>query len=535
MAPFCFKCNEALQRLRRADAAVRAGDELQILERWEAARQLNAAYTEHLREAIQAGATFPNQPIELSPEDACLLNFGTNVPLLEFEAAAELAAERGVDPPPPGGRPHLPADRRRAVNRALGRLLGSCNEEHETSRVYNQEPWLQELYRDCLDGDYGDRLRRQIQKVSGYQKLLCSNVRTLGLPPAVQERVIRSFQDFRQIISRSHMLERDKTSFTEKRSYANDAIRIEEAIRKAEEHLGQLTRSQHSQVRELFAYYKEASYRIMNLSRELRTTWTGTVLDKRLGELVGIFDAVQATVCRCAEEEDLPQCPVLLGAEAGAVLRREAVEEAFRSLMMQDIIGRGDLAAARLEARRYGPLCVLVVPGRGRARYSTELVNYHSERMLQRQETHKRDYDLERRSAYPLNYLVLPNLTAEEDLLASLCEGWLEYKAHSQPGPYREVLEQMRAQFPSLFEVAEGQKRRENHFRRVMARYLAAVVRWTRSGEASELPLFAEVLAWARKRLRRPAVLADPRYRSLLQNFAEATPQKREEIGRAHV
>ncbi len=484
-------------------------------------RNLHFQYEERMKDAVLQGCTFPNRPVELEAEIVSLLNFGTSPDLLRRDLALRLCKEQ-KRPAPGEGQVVLPPTLKEAHASLLQKLLPAYGETHGRTRVYNVEPWIQCLYRDRLDIEYGDYLRRRIETMQTQMNAVPMGLRSIGLTRELADEVMEAFQQFRGVVGSSHALEKDKSSFTGRRAFTETMGEIEETIRRAEDALAMP--GNRSRIRELFTYWKEASYEIMSLNRTLKTAWTGTVMDERVAELRNLIAALQQTYRRCSDAETPMPCAAIPAEDVQRLCPRTVIEEAFQAVLMQDIIGRDDPAAERLEARRFGPLSLLIVPGPGRARYSSELREAHAAR-LSSGETDEREFDLDRRANYPLNTIVFPALTPKGNVLERIAEAWLEYKAASRPAAYKNAMEQAAGILPP--EATAG-----GQVRRVFARYLAAFIRFAGRGKsrAAELPQFDAFAVWARKRMTRPGLLVSPRYRGVVEQYAEAPAKRLGEI-----
>jgi hypothetical protein len=515
MADFVTTAATLLAEARTA----READDADALQ--QALRNLHFQYEERMKDAVLQGCTFPNRPVELEAEAVSLLNFGTSPDLLRRDLALRLCKEQ-KRPAPGDGQVVLPPTLKEAHASLLQKLLPGYGETHGRTRVYNLEPWIQCLYRDRLDIEYGDYLRRRIETLQTQMNAVPMGLMSIGLTRELAEEVMAAFRDFRGVVGSSHALEKDKSSFTGRRAFTETMSGIEDTIRRAEDALAMP--GNRSRIRELFTYWKEASYEIMRLNRTLKTAWTGTVMDERVAELRNLLAALQQTYRRCSGPETPMPCGVLAAEDVQRICPREVIEEAFQSVLMQDIIGRDDPAAERLEARRFGPLTLLILPGTGRARYSSELREAHAARLASG-ETDEREFDLDRRANYPLNTIVLPSLTPKKDVLERIAEAWLEYKAASRPAAYKNAMEQAAAILP-VEATAGGQ------VRRVFATYLAAFIRFAGRGRraAAELPQFEAFAVWARKRMPRPGLLVSPRYRGVVEQYAEAPAKRQSEI-----
>ncbi|MFW5857424.1 MAG: hypothetical protein ACOCX4_06065 [Planctomycetota bacterium] len=531
MEAFAYEAAQLLAACRTACEEARAKGESGTfpLHTFEPRRALQRLYAERVRNAVLEGCTFPQQPIAFSGDDAGLLNFGVAPAVLRSELSHLMAEQEGRPPPPPG-RPVLSSGLATAQRRALARLDAAYSEEHVRDRVYNVEPWLQGMYRDCLDVDTAERVRIRIARLQTRLKGLAAEVLGLDLPAGESAEVSAAFAAFRRIIDRAHMLEHDRRSFSGRRPFMNAMDRIEKSLQRVEAYLAAHPPAHPPDIRGVFEAYKAASYELMRFNRRLRDTWRGEEIDEQVRDLQGLLDALLDTLHRCAEDEGAPQCSVLSVREIAQICPRQAVERAFRAILLHDVIGGVDAASARMEVRRYGPLSVLIAPGAGRARYAAGLLEQQDDRMARRRDGHKRDYDLARRSRYPVNLIVVPNLTPPERVLEHMCDAWLEYKSRTQPGSFRDLMESARKAFPEIFDAPVRTPRHEHHLRRTLGRGVAAFLRWAQNEEVEGDADLAAFVWWLAERTPPPALLVEPQHRVLAQQYRETAPEKREEV-----
>jgi len=536
MDDFAFQALQLLSQRRRladaSDAHETVGSPVQA-QRWNLAQTVGQHLWERLEQAVRTGARHPDKPIELSFEDSCLLNFGTMPDLLKGDMLETQAERAGVGAV---ATAELPQDLQPGYRRLLGFLEMHYAELHASSGVYNLEPWLQEMYRDCLDIDYRQTLREQAQILQEEIRAVPDRLISMGVPDALVSEIMVALRSYQHVQDEAHAREKTKTSVLRARTHAAATQQMQSVLKRAERHvrIGDAREGQ-SPLEDLFSCWKEARFELADLGKQLEE-YSGTGLQERVEELVDLFSGVRKTLTRCAEEMGTPQYSLLHAAEAGRICPRQVVEEELEALLTHDIVGHIDLASERMETRKFGPLCGLIMPGRGTCCYSLELREAQAKR-LDQSKRGRRDYDLDRRATYPLNYIVVPSLIPPEKMLESMANAFLEYKAVACRAAYRNTMNEARQLFPEIFEhhanEVEGTK---NVNRRKFARYLTAFVRWAKYGRRfEELPCLEEFIAWARRRLKRPEFLIPPRYRCVLEDFAEASPERRETLFRRHM
>ena len=542
MAGFLEQIPKLLVARRKAAAAAQANPAATAAF-WMVLRTIANHYRNHVREAVVAGCTFPDRPIALSPADAGLLNFGMIPNQFRHELAWK-AADAAGRPPPPVAHPPLTPEDQRLLRERLTRVANSHGLDHRQTRVYNLEPWLQEIYRDRLDIDYAEELQRRIASCERDMESAPRGLQAAGLPPALAAEVMDAFNKFRAITHSAHMLEREKQSFVDRRQFALVATQIETALARAAGHLG--SSGARNPVHELFTFWKNANFETMKLTRALREVWAGTRLDERIQELSGCLAAVLAAAARAGDDAapPRPSCPLLSADEAGAALPYAAAADALALVAdLDDATGTADPSSVVGELRRYGPLSVLLVPGSGRARYAAELrqalVKVDEDGRRDATAPTERDLDIERRLRYPLNVIVLPLLTPGEELVPALAEAWLEWKAIARPKPLKDALDELRRSVPAMFEwPADQGPAPPNHARRTLARHLAAFGVWMRTGAAPDpgtLPSYAAFAEWVKARLPAPELLAPLRYRAAVEAFRSFSPKRRKDAWRRYL
>ncbi len=538
MDDFTSTVLERLAHQRQAEAAAaeqaqsaRSGSPVQA-QRWNAAHALNRLLWEHLDPAIRTGARHPDRPIELSFRDTCLLNFGTTPELVETDLIQQHAQTLGEDAPITS---MLPKGGEAILKRTLGFLEMQYSELHASSGVYNLEPWLQEMYRDCLDVDYRRSLQDRARILQEEVRSLPDRLLSMGIPNDLVTEIVNALRSYRQVQDQARAREKSKTSVVKVREHAAVTQKIDRVLSRADPYVQGSGQDGRSPLQEIFSSWKEAQFELMDLNRQLEG-YTGSGREERIEELLALLSAARRTLARCAEEMGFPQCSLLSAEEAGQLCPRQVIEEELEALLTHDFIGHVDLAAERLEMRRFGPLCALIMPGAGSCCYSTELREAQTKR-LEQKKGDSRDYDLDRRANYPLNYIVVPSLLAPEKMLESMADAFLDYKAFASRAAYRNTVNDARKAFPEIFESQANQVEGTKHVhRKRFARYVAAFVRWAKYGRVlSDLPCVEEFISWARARLQRPEFVVRPRYRCVLEDFTDASPERRETIYIRHM
>ncbi len=538
MTQYVTEIARLLAQKREVDQAISMVDRIPgplQSRRWSCSAKLNEKLQDHLEQAIRAGAGNPDRPIELSFADTCLLNFGTTVELIELDLKTTLA-EKADDFSIINAE--LPDELKAGYRRALGFLEMNYSELHASSGVYNLEPWLQEMYSDCLDVDQRQILYERAAMLQEDVRAVPERLHSLGIPDRLVTQIMAALRNYLSVQEQARARERAKTSMLGAREHAAATNRVQKALQEAESYMhfsGETAGGYSSPLEELFATWKDARFELIGIENELKG-YFGSGMTAKLNELHDMLRAVWQTSSRSAEEEGYPQYNVISATQVSRICPRQVIEEELEALLMHDIIGNIDLAAERMEIRRFGPLCALIVPGCGNCAYSIELRKVQSQR-LELGTGGKRDYDLDRRANYPLNFIVVPSLVEPQMMLESMAGAFLEYKAISSPVAFRNTMRESQVRFPEVYEVApagNGSGRQQK--RRQFARYLAAFVRWAKYGRIVEdLPRIQEFIAWARGLLRRPEFLILPRYHCVLDDFAEASPQRREAIFVRHM
>lgn len=496
--------------------------------RWLAASYPDSWLWRRLDEALVAGTGYPDRPIELSREDTCLLNFGTSPRILEADLVLTEAAKQGaeVDLRQP---PKIPPAHATRMQQYLQIAEASYAESHVRDGLYNLEPWLQEVYRDVVDSDHRLALKRKIRGLETDMCAMPERLLSLGLPHALVGEVMQVLESFESIQDSSRVREKNKKSVINAREYAQILGRINKTMQRAEAVIPGINRGKRSPLQDLFNAWKESTYAIIDLKKALAQAWQTSNMNQSVNMLLDMLRALRETMRRAAENVGIPQCGLIGCPDVVRICPRHAIERTLERLVMYDVVGVADPGSERMEYRRFGPLCMVIVPGEGAPRYSEELRKYHVSRFAD-ESTDARDYDLNRRNEYPRNFIVIPNLVQQGTLVESMAEAFLEYKSVAYPAAYRATLDEVKRKLGVIFdEPSETQAR--NPMRATIARYLAGFVRWTRDGKVDEnLPNLKHFITWAKTRLKGRPLLTRQRYRGILVDFKEVSPKKRRVI-----
>ncbi|MCD7897699.1 MAG: tetratricopeptide repeat protein [Planctomycetaceae bacterium] len=539
MANYLEQIPKQLAARRKAFNAAKSNPAL-LPSCWAIVRSIANNMYDYARNAAIGGCTFPDRPMYLSEDDAAFLNFGTTPTLLKTDTAWREAEEAGTSPTS-ASPDDLSPERLRIVRQQLSSVAATFATNHAATRVYNLEPWLQEMYRDRLDVDFAEDLQRQIDALNAYMDSVPKSVAATGLNARMSKAVMDAFTLFKTITGSSHQLDREKSSFVDRRSYVNTIQKIELIMQKADETLGSAVAGR-SVVREMFSLWKDANYEMMALTRQLRVLWAGTSLDDRIEELAELLAAIQSAINRCSEESvhPTPQLPVFLGdGETPAPLSRSEITEMFREIILYDMVASSQATLQVREIRKYGPLAVVITPGRGDPRYCSEIrkLGADEDDPRKRKETKvERDVDVDRRIRYPLNCLVVPLSGNRETLPEKMADAWLEYNQAAFPVQFKEFLEAAKAAAPAVFTPPEDKDAKTippTFARQMLGRLVAAFARWAHSGEepdAEALPGFEAFRDVVLSRLRDDAFLIPTRYRPFIELFAEAGPKRRAEM-----
>lgn len=528
-APTIAEKHHELQAIRESITAQAHGPAQAML--WSASRNLHSFFWSHLRKKIHEGCGYPELPIEIPLGESLLLNYGCSIETMK----CELARDMSETPLTPGSIPAISAEHQKIITQVVRTMDRNYSELHRLHGVYSFEPWLQEMYRDCLDLDNREQLREEIKDLQLEIDSLPNRLRTLGLAKNIVDEVMAALRSFRSIQGQSRKRERDRTSVSGARDYASVLRTIEKALERAERHtLGTSASSKgNSAIYDLYSSWKSSIFEMVELSRKLSDTWNGATLDVEIGNLQIMIDAMIDTLNRCAEENGIPQCSFSSIDDALHMLDREWVEDVWKAVQMHDLIGVNDPAAERLEARRYGPVVCILLPGVGSPRFSQELRDAHLQRLAR--DTEKRDYALERRFRYPINSIVIPLNCPPETFLEDLCEAFMEFKSAAFGGAYHGFLEDLRKTFPEIVSTYPGEPENlRNPLRHRVARYMAAFLEYATTGKRRDLPRLDSFLEWAQRRLPRPTFLVPPLYRGVVAEFRDASEERREAILRQH-
>lgn len=548
MAGYLEQIPKQLAARRKAVAAVEKNPALQA-SYWSIIRQIaNNAY-EYMRNSVVGGCTFPDRPIYLSADDAAFLNFGTTPAMLRQDFI-NLVAEAKGEEPPQGDTP-LPPEIETKYSHRLADAVKSFGRNHVATRVYSLEPWLQEMYRDCLDVDYAEELQRQIDRLNAYMDSVPKALNATGLAGGLAKAVMDSFNLFKTITGSSHQLERDKMSFTDRRGFVNTSQQIEATMVKADEALGAAAAGR-SPVRELFNFWKDANYEMMKYTRQLRLLWAGTSLDDRIMDLAKMLSAVQNALNRCSDQDPQPepQLPILRADDNSKHISRKRIIEAFQSIMNHDLILAGESALSRNETRRFGPLSVLIAPGRGVPRYCMEIRKIGAEALDEDEKknsktksfaSQEREMEVDRRVRYPMNCIVVPTRASKDTLLQGMADAWLEFNQAAYPTNFKGALDEVKRIAPALFLPPEGVEAKElspHYARQAFGKLVAVFCQWARNGkepDAEAIPDFEAFREWALARLGVPKLIIPMRYRPIVELFAESGAKRRTEMWRRYL
>ncbi|MCC8191069.1 MAG: tetratricopeptide repeat protein [Planctomycetes bacterium] len=484
----------------------------------------------YLRHTIASGCVFPDRPVSLSADQAAFLTFGTTPSILRQDLAWIEAGPAAAAPA--DTTPSAAAQSR--LHRHLTALSARFGRDQAGSRVYNFEPWVQEMYRDCLDVDQAEEVRRRLRATAAAMDQALEAVRATGLEPALTDEVVEAFGLFQTITGSIHRLQREKKSFVDRRAVVATARQIDAILERADGAAG-AGRSGRSPIRALFDRWKNANYEHMALTRQLRRSWAGTSLDDRVEVLLDRVAALQKTLERCPGEGPTarPQLPAFdADADGNEAWTRQRLTALFHDLILYDPVAAAAPAVAARDLRRFGPLTAVIVPGSGRPRFCRHL------RQVAGRQRHdgrnRRQWegatDLVRRSRYSLNCLVVPLQARASSLATDLAAAWLEYAHTVQPESFREFLLAARSAVPSVF-VQSATAPDRSHRR--LARLVAAFAAWARCGDepaAAALPEFAAFRTLILSRLRPDDLILPIPYQPLATLFLEAGAGRRREI-----
>ncbi len=552
MASYLDQIPKQLAARRKAFKAAQSNPAL-LPSCWAIVRSIANNMYDYCRNIVIGGCTFPDRPIYLTENDCAFLNFGITPQLLVTNTSWATIEGKGLDPAgiPESEREALSPELLAQVGRQLSGLAATFGQNHAATRVYNLEPWLQDMYRDRLDVDFAEDLQRQIDTLNAYMDSVPKSIAATGLEAKLSKGVLDAFNLFKTITGSSHQLDREKMSFVDRRSYVNTVQKIEFIMAKADESLHSAVVGK-SVVREQFELWKAANYEMMGLTRQLRVLWAGTSLDDRIQELANLLSAIQKTLNRCSEEsaggQSMPQLPVFLGEEnPPPPLNRQEITDAFQAVCLYDMIASGQPLLQVREHRKFGPLSVVIAPGKGDPRYCSEIrklvalddeeAGRNSRKGTDTQSFNKeRESDADRRLRYPMNCLVVPLGTARETFPVSLADAWLEYNQIAFPAQFKEFFEAAKAAAPGTFNAPADKTGKDSSpflHRQRLARLLAAFVRWAHDGteaDEGEFPGFAAFRTLVAGRLRSEAFLLPMRYRPFVELFTEAGPKRRLEM-----
>ncbi len=545
MASYLDQIPKQLGARRKAFRAARDNPAL-LPSCWAIVRSIANNMYEYTRNSVIGGCTFPDRPVYLSNDDAAFLNFGATPTLLMADAAWQ-EAEAAGQPPPEAERPRPGEEGAARVRRQLAAVARTYGLDHPVTRVYNLEPWLQDMYRDRLDVDFAEDLQRQIDALNDFMDSVPKSIAATGLDARMAKGVMDAFNLFKTITGSSHQLDREKMSFVDRRSYVNTIQKIELIMEKADQLLGSAVAGR-SVVRENYSLWKDANYEMMALTRQLRALWAGTSLDDRIQELADLLGAIQKAMNRCTEESrtPMPQLPVLRADDVNAdPLTRADIVGAFHAVTLYDMIAGGNATLKVREIRKFGPLAVVITPGNGQPRYCSEVrrLGQDDEDPRKRKDTqsNERENDVDRRIRYPLNCLVVPVNAPRDAFRADLADGWLEYNQAAFPVQYKEFLELAKSAAPGVFLPPEDKTAKDlpaTYARQMLGRLVAWFVEWAHSGKApseDEAPGFEPFKDMVLSRLRPDDFLLPARYRPLVDLYSEAGARRRGEMWKRYL
>jgi len=542
MANYLEQIPKQLAARRKAFAAAKDNSAL-LPSCWAIVRSIANNMYDYARNSVIGGCTFPDRPMYLSVDDAAFLNFGATPTLLRLDAAW-MRSEKDGTPPPDDGGSALPEEEAERVGRSLAILARCFGTDHHATRVYNFEAWLQDMYRDRLDVDFAEDLERQIDSLNAYMDGVPKSLAATGLSGPLAQGVMDAFRLFRTITGSSHQLDREKMSFTDRRSYVNTIQKIELIMTKADKKLGAASVGR-SVVRELFGMWKDANYEMMALTRQLRALWAGTSLDDRIAELADLLSAVQKAMNRATEESrsPRPQLPVFRADSTQEdPICLEDVTWTFHAILLHDMVVGSNTILSTRETRKFGPLSAVLVPGEGQPRYCREIrklgQNDEEEKRgkTKRDSGPEREVDVDRRIRYPLNCLVVPVGADRTSLLEDMTEAWLEFNQFAYGVPFKEYLESAKSVAPSAFLPPEGKELKDlppTYARQALGGLTAAFVRWSRDGvepdaeAVREFPAFRDMVL---SRLPTADYLIPTRYKPFVHMFADAGERRKLEM-----
>lgn len=500
--------------------------------RWQAASALDELFWTHLETALLNGSTDVKQPLQFSFEQACLINFGITFDLIEADL---LNRRRDQDK---SAAPQLsPREQQHYILRCRGFLEMSYSEQFTSSGVYNFEPWLQEMYRDSLDLDYLAQLREQKNQLEEDIRATPKRLVNLGIPDSLVTEIIHAFRRFQRVQGTSQAREKGKSDILHARDFASVQHEMNTLTERASAYAAEPVPGDTApSLQSVLETWKQSSFELMDINRQFKRI-NDLSVEHRTQDLREMIEAIRGTLTRSAEDIRHPPCSILDSQQAASVCPLQVIESEFKALLMHDIIGGQDLASERVETRKFGPLCAVIVPGVGRARYSTELRDVQTRRLQKKRSSDhdRREYDLDRRTNYPLNYLIIPNTTPPENALEQIADAFLEYKSIACTNAFNNFISEIRVKFSAIHSKHEIDETESNPYRRQVARYMAGFVRWATYGRVADLPQMQEFIDWARQRIPKRDLLVLPRYRCSMEDFADATPQRRETIYRRHM
>ena len=161
---------------RRKAAAIARANAAAVPAHGKMLRAISRQIHSFLVQSIADGCTFPDRPIRLNPDIACLLNFGTTPNTVREDVRQSFE----------------PSDAPGMRERAWAAMIRSWSRTHRKDAVYNLESWLQEHYRDCLDIDYTEELQRDLQDCQDWMDDVPRQLLSIGLSPSMVETEIQN-------------------------------------------------------------------------------------------------------------------------------------------------------------------------------------------------------------------------------------------------------------------------------------------------------------------------------------------------------
>ncbi len=529
MGEYFWEAAKLLHDRRKADADLAQHTSEGILgRRWLAASYPDRHYWQKAEEWLVGGCGLPDRPIELSRDEACMLNFGTSPEILTADTLITEAEKQGQTVTMQG-RPVVPESMKKDSQDLLKKLESNYAESQSQDGVYNLEPWLQEVYRDILDFDRREALKQRVDMLDSDMGAVPGRLLALGLPQIIVNDVMTALKAFNTIQDQSKAREKQKTSVSSAREYAKVTTLIQSTMERAQMHIPGARTGKQSALGDLYNAWKEATYELIELKTQLNRVWIGSALDNQVNQLTGALRALRETLVRCAEDAEVPQCSLLGAPEVPRLISRRLIVQTLQMIRMHDLMAVTDASAERMEYRRFGPLCAIIAPGEGSPRFSHELRKYFTSLAEAEKEFDRKEFDLDRRVDYPLNYLIIPGLTDQKASLETITDAYYEYKQSAFPNAYRATLDELKRLMPAAFDnVSEpGAK---NPLRARLSRYTASFIRWTHTGAVEPLPAMREFIDWGSEQLQGRAIIMYPRHRCIVMDFREGSGLRRKKV-----